>query len=225
MNYPAWQIRPADGAGEQRLADAGCGVLLRRVLAARGCADAEAARRLLEPDGELSDPFLLRDMDKAVARIRQAVEEEEAVVIYGDYDVDGICATAILYECLTSLGAHVRCKLPTRGSGYGLTRPALESLAQKGFSLVVTVDNGISAVEEAACAEELGLDLVITDHHLPGETLPRAVAVVDPKRSDDESPFKDLCGAGVAGTGGPGSAAGHHAPRSGGPAGKCGLQW
>lgn len=198
MNYPAWQIRPADGAGEQRLADAGCGVLLRRVLAARGCADAEAARRLLEPGGELSDPFLLRDMDKAVARIRQAVEEEEAVVIYGDYDVDGICATAILYECLTSLGAHVRCKLPTRGSGYGLTRPALESLAQKGFSLVVTVDNGISAVEEAACAEELGLDLVITDHHLPGETLPRAVAVVDPKRSDDESPFKDLCGAGVA---------------------------
>ena len=120
------------------------------------------------------------------------------MVIYGDYDVDGISATAILYECLTSQGAHVRCKLPTRGSGYGLTRAALESLASKGFKLVVTVDNGISAVEEAACAKELGLDLIITDHHLPGDTLPDAIAVVDPKRPDDESPFKDLCGAGVA---------------------------
>lgn len=137
------------------------------------------------------DPFLLKDMDKAVARIEQAVENEELMVIYGDYDVDGISATAILYECLTSQGAHVRCKLPTRGSGYGLTRAALESLAQKGFKLVVTVDNGISAVEEAACARELGLDLIITDHHLPGDTLPDAVAVVDPKRADDESPFKD----------------------------------
>ena len=136
-------------------------------------------------------------MDKAVARIEQAVENEEAIVIYGDYDVDGISATAILYECLSSMGAHVRCKLPTRGTGYGLTRPALESLAEKGFKLVVTVDNGISAIEEAACAKELGLDLIVTDHHLPGETLPDAVAVVDPKRADDESPFKDLCGAGV----------------------------
>ncbi len=198
MNYPAWQIKQPGSGGEQALAGAGYGVLLRRVLAARGCTDAAAARALLEPGGTLSDPFLLRDMDKAVARILQAVEGEEPIVIYGDYDVDGICATAILYECLTSLGAHVRCKLPTRGGGYGLTRPALEALAQKGFTLVVTVDNGISALEEAACAQELGLDLVITDHHLPGETLPQAVAVVDPKRPDDESPFKDLCGAGVA---------------------------
>lgn len=198
MNYPAWQIKQPGPGGEQALAGAGYGVLLRRVLAARGCTDAAAARALLEPGGTLSDPFLLRDMDKAVARILQAVEGEEPIVIYGDYDVDGICATAILYECLTSLGAHVRCKLPTRGGGYGLTRPALEALAQKGFTLVVTVDNGISALEEAACAQELGLDLVITDHHLPGEALPQAVAVVDPKRPDDESPFKDLCGAGVA---------------------------
>ena len=137
-------------------------------------------------------------MDRAVARIRQAIEAEEPIVIYGDYDVDGICATAILYECLSSQGAHVRCKLPTRGGGYGLTRAALENLAAKGFSLVVTVDNGISAVEEAACARELGLDLIVTDHHLPGAALPEAVAVVDPRRSDDASPFKSLCGAGVA---------------------------
>ena len=198
MKYPAWQIKTAEAGAEENLASAGCGVLLRRVLAARGCKDAAAAHQLLEPSVDLSDPFLLRDMDKAVARIEQAIEAEEPIVIYGDYDVDGISATAILYECLSSQGAHVRCKLPTRGSGYGLTRPALEALARKGFTLVITVDNGISAVEEAACAKELGLDLVITDHHLPGEMLPDAVAVVDPKRADDESPFKNLCGAGVA---------------------------
>ena len=198
MNYPAWQLKKGDPAAETALAGAGCGVLLRRVLAARGCTDPAAAQELLGQGEPLSDPFLLKDMDKAVARIEQAIENEELTVIYGDYDVDGISATAILYECLTSQGAHVRCKLPTRGSGYGLTRSALESLASKGFKLVITVDNGISAVEEARCAKELGLDLIITDHHLPGDTLPEAIAVVDPKRADDESPFKDLCGAGVA---------------------------
>ena len=198
MNYPAWQLKKADPAAETSLAGAGCGVLLRRVLAARGCTDPAAAQALLGQGEPLSDPFLLTDMDKAVVRIQEAIENEELMVIYGDYDVDGISATAILYECLTSQGAHVRCKLPTRGSGYGLTRAALESLASKGFKLVVTVDNGISAVEEATCAKELGLDLIITDHHLPGDTLPDAIAVVDPKRLDDESPFKDLCGAGVA---------------------------
>ena len=198
MNYPAWQLKKGDPAAETSLAGAGCGVLLRRVLAARGCTEPAAAQAMLGQGEGLSDPFLLKDMDKAVARIEQAVENEELMVIYGDYDVDGISATAILYECLTSQGAHVRCKLPTRGSGYGLTRAALESLAQKGFKLVVTVDNGISAVEEADYAAELGIDLIITDHHLPPETLPKAIAVVDPRREDDTSPFKGLCGAGVA---------------------------
>ena len=198
MNYPAWQLKKGDPAAETSLAGAGCGILLRRVLAARGCTEPAAAQAMLGQGEPLSDPFLLKDMDKAVARIEQAVENEELMVIYGDYDVDGISATAILYECLTSQGAHVRCKLPTRGSGYGLTRAALESLAQKGFRLVVTVDNGISAVEEAACARGLGLDLIITDHHLPHESLPQAVAIVDPRRADDHSPFKGLCGAGVA---------------------------
>src|SRR5699024_8670699 len=123
----------------------------------------------------------------------------EPIVIYGDYDVDGVSATAILYEYLTNLGAQVRCKLPLRTEGgYGLNRTALKKLADKGFRLIVTVDNGIAAVEEAAYAKELGIDLVITDHHLPSGSLPEAVAVVDPNRSDDESPFKSLCGAGVA---------------------------
>ena len=139
MNYPAWQLKKADPAAETSLAGAGCGVLLRRVLAARGCTDPAAAQALLGQGEPLSDPFLLTDMDKAVVRIQEAIENEELMVIYGDYDVDGISATAILYECLTSQGAHVRCKLPTRGSGYGLTRAALESLAGRTARLSARV--------------------------------------------------------------------------------------
>ena len=102
MKYPAWQIKTAEPGAEEKLAAAGCGVLLRRVLAARGVCNEGAARQLLEPEADLSDPFLLRDMDKAVERIERAIEGEELIVIYGDYDVDGISATAILYECLSS---------------------------------------------------------------------------------------------------------------------------
>lgn len=199
MNYRAWQLKNADTAGESALLAAGYGPLLARVLACRGIAQPQAAAALLEEEPPLSDPFLLKDMDKAVARIQQAIENGETIVIFGDYDVDGVSATAILYECLTNLGAQVRCKLPTReGGGYGLNRETLQRLADKGYKLIVTVDNGISAIEEADLAAELGIELVITDHHLPAQQLPKAVAVVDPKREDDTSPFKDLCGAGVA---------------------------
>lgn len=199
MSYPVWRRRTAAPGTEQALRDAGYEPLLARVLAARGCASPADAERLLGQGEPLSDPYLLKDMDKAVARIRRAIEDAEPIVIFGDYDVDGICATAILYEQLTSLGAQVRCKLPSRdGGGYGISREVLESLAAKGYTLVVTVDNGISAVDEAEYAKELGIDLVITDHHLPPDPLPAAAAVVDPNRADDESPFKGLCGAGVA---------------------------
>lgn len=198
MNYRAWQLKTVDPTAEQALCGGGCGTLLSRVLAARGITTTQQAEALLNAQAPLSDPMLLKDMDKAVERIHRAIAAEEPIVIFGDYDVDGISATAILYECLTNLGARVRCKLPTRDGGYGLNREALQNLAAHGYTLVVTVDNGISAVEEAAYAKELGLDLVITDHHLPPETMPDAVAVVDPRRADDESPFKELCGAGVA---------------------------
>ncbi|MBM6715154.1 single-stranded-DNA-specific exonuclease RecJ [Gemmiger formicilis] len=199
MNYRAWQLNPSAEQDAEALQAEGFGVLLSRVLAARGIHTPEAARHLLDGRDELSDPFLIKDMDKAVSRIQRAVEEGEPIVIFGDYDVDGVSATAILFECLSNQGAQVRCKLPSRdGGGYGLNKEILKGLADKGYTLVVTVDNGIAAVEEADYARELGIDLVITDHHLPGEKLPDAVAVVDPNRADDESPFKFLCGAGVA---------------------------
>ena len=199
MGYRVWQQKTQDAQAEQALTASGCGRLLARVLVSRGCRTPEEARILLDEQAPLSDPFLIKDMDKAVERLQRALEEEEPIVIYGDYDVDGVSATAILYEYLTNLGAQVRCKLPLRTEGgYGLNRMALKKLADKGFRLIVTVDNGIAAVEEAAYAKELGIDLVITDHHLPSGSLPEAVAVVDPNRSDDESPFKSLCGAGVA---------------------------
>lgn len=198
MNYRAWQLKTTEPTGENALLAAGYAPLLARVLASREIAEPDTAACLLDQDPPLSDPFLLKDMDKAVARIQQAIEEGQTIVIFGDYDVDGICATAILYECLVSLGAQVRCKLPTRDGGYGLNRETLQKLSDRGYRLIVTVDNGITAVEEADLAAELGVELVITDHHLPAERLPTAVAIVDPRRPDDESPFKDLCGAGVA---------------------------
>ena len=199
MNYPAWQLKKGDPAAEKALAGAGCGVLLRRVLAARGCADPTAAQALLGEGTPLTDPFLLKDMDKAVARIEEAIENEELMVIYGDYDVDGVTATALLYQHLKGMGANVKCMLPSReGDGYGLSKNAIQSIHDKGYQLIVTVDNGISALEEAEFAASLGVDLIVTDHHLPHDTLPKAVAVVDPRRADDTSPFKGLCGAGVA---------------------------
>ena len=173
--------------------------LLAGVLTARGITDPAEALTLLAGEEELSDPSLLTDMDKACERIWQAIDNGETIVVFGDYDVDGVTATALLYQHLKGMGATVKCMLPSReGDGYGLSKNAIQTIHDKGYQLIVTVDNGISAVAEADFAAELGIDLIITDHHLPPETLPKAIAVVDPRREDDTSPFKGLCGAGVA---------------------------
>ena len=173
--------------------------LLAGILAARGITDPAEALTLLAGEEELSDPMLLTDMDKACERILRAIDEGEMIVVFGDYDVDGVTATALLYQHLKGMGAAVKCMLPSReGDGYGLSKNAIQSIYDKGCRLIVTVDNGISAVEEAAFAASLGIDLIITDHHLPHDTLPQAAAIVDPRRADDHSPFKGLCGAGVA---------------------------
>ena len=173
--------------------------LLAGILAARGITDPTEALTLLAGEEELSDPMLLTDMDKACVRILEAIDKEQTIVVYGDYDVDGVTATALLYQHLKGMGASVKCMLPSReGDGYGLSKNAIQSIHDKGCQLIVTVDNGISALEEAEFAASLGVDLIVTDHHLPHDALPKAVAVVDPRRADDHSPFKGLCGAGVA---------------------------
>ena len=177
----------------------GVAPVVARVLWSRGCRTLREMEAFLSCQEELCDPFALRDMDLAVRRIRQALERGERVAIYGDYDCDGMMATALLYRYLESVGCDVCYYIPERDrEGYGLNKDALRRIHQEGVGLVITVDNGITAVEEADYADSLGLDLVITDHHKPRALLPRAAAVVDPHRLDDESGYEYLAGAGVA---------------------------
>lgn len=167
------------------------------ILVRRGIHSIEAAQNFFGCQS-LSDPLLMRDVDKAVEIIRKALDEDKKITVYGDYDCDGVTATAIMYGYLEAQGANVDYYIPERSEGYGMNIPALERIVSKGTQLVVTVDNGISALEEARFLKEKGVELVITDHHQPGLELPDCGACIDPNRSDDRSPFKDLCGAGVA---------------------------
>lgn len=170
---------------------------LARVLWARGVRTAEEADAFLSPSlSMLHDPFLLRGMDVAVARVHRAVETGERIVVYGDYDVDGVCAAALLVEALRAHGADADWYIPSRHrEGYGLNADAVRLLA-KDTGLLITVDCGITSVVEAELAKSLGLDLIITDHHEPPETLPDALAIVNPLLG--VYPFRRLCGAGVA---------------------------
>jgi len=175
--------------------------VLRRVLLSRGLTTYEQAKAFLEahpPEGT-QNPFRLRDMDAAVDRLMFALQHDEPIAIYGDYDVDGVTATALLVEVLQELGGRVRYYIPNRfDEGYGLHTEALRDLKEQGIRLVVSVDCGIRAVQEADDARGMGLDLIITDHHHPGESLPQAVAVINPKRPDDAYPEKHLTGVGLA---------------------------
>lgn len=193
-----WNLRKYDKntVGELQRA---CGIstLAASVLAAKGYTSAEAVMNNLEVD-ELSDPFLIRDMKIAADTINQAIDEGIRICVYGDYDCDGIMASAILYSYLLESGAEVSYYIPERSEGYGLSKAAVDTLKENGTELIVTVDNGISAIEEAEYIYSLGMRLIVTDHHRQGEKLPRAEAVVDLHRHDDVSPFKDLCGAAVA---------------------------
>lgn len=170
-----------------------------RILASRGYDTPEKVKVFLSGENTLMyDPFLMRDMDKAVERILSALDNGEKITVYGDYDVDGVSATSVLYLYLKSLGAEVDYYIPNRaGEGYGINNAALDLLKSRGTSLIVTVDTGITAVEETDYLNSIGLSLVVTDHHGCHEELPRAAAVVNPKRPDDEYPFKELAGVGV----------------------------
>ena len=200
MNVKKWAIAPLDKERAAQIAERhSIPFFLAMMLDIRGIRSDEEIDDLLRGTGELSDPYLMKDMDKAVARIRRAVDGFEKIAVYGDYDADGVTATAILYTYLETVGADVCYYIPQReGEGYGMNCSAVRTLHDQGVKLIVTVDNGISSVEEVSLANRLGVDVVVTDHHRPHEQLPDAAAVVDAYRDDDESPFKDLCGAGVA---------------------------
>lgn len=171
--------------------------LCAEVVVARGQTDMESLSAFFNGI-EISDPFEIKDMQEAVDTISKAVDENKLICVYGDYDCDGITATVVLYHYLDCMGANVMYYIPEREAGYGLNNEALKYLSSCGVSLIVTVDNGISAKDEAELIYELGMELVVTDHHQPPEILPRAEAVVNPHRVDCPSSYKNLAGVGVA---------------------------
>lgn len=195
-----WEVRPLDKERAEAFAQTyGVPFFLAMLMNIRGLDDAAHLREFLGEGEPLSDPFLLKDMDKAAARITRAVDNMEKIAVYGDYDADGVTSTAMLYSYLETRGADVIFYIPQReGEGYGMNIGAVEYLKEQGVSLIVTVDNGISSVQEVARANELGIDVVVTDHHRPQEILPDAVAVVDAYRPDDTSPYKHFSGVGIA---------------------------
>jgi len=201
VTAPIWDFRSCDDARAEHLSRAlGLDPVVARLLCLRGVHDPEEALRFLTPSlDQLHDPFRLADMAPAVDRILAAIERRERIAIHGDYDVDGITATVILRRALELLGADVEHFVPERiRDGYGLQRVAVERLHAGGASLVVSVDCGIRGADAARRARELGLDLIITDHHEPGPVLPPALAVINPKRPDCAYPEKELAGVGVA---------------------------
>ena len=200
MKYEQWNIPALNEGTIETLMDAGYPYLVSSVLVSRGVETAEQAAEALERERALShSPFLMRDMDKAVARIQEALSNGEKLAVFGDYDVDGITATCLLTDYLRSRGGEVVMHIPGRfDEGYGLSNDAIRALADEGVRLIITVDCGITGVEETDYANSLGVDVVITDHHECKEQLPGAVAVVDPHRPDCDYPFKHLAGVGVA---------------------------
>ena len=171
---------------------------LALMLTARGVDTPEAVFSFLVGQEEEIDPYSYIDMDAAVERVQRAIDERQRVLIYGDYDTDGITATVLLYTYLKQAGVDVQYRIPLRDEGYGLNGEVIDWAKDNGIQLIITVDTGVTAVEEVAKATELGMDVVVTDHHQPADELPAAVAVVDPHRVDCESTFKDLAGVGVA---------------------------
>ena len=196
-----WIQTRCDGASVARLArELRLSELTATLLVNRGITDPEAADRFLNPSiAYLHDPFLMRDMREAVTRIMRAIELKEKILIYGDYDVDGTTSTVILKKALSIIGADVSYYIPERlKDGYGLRDDAMKMAKDSGYHLIISVDTGIRAQQVVEHARSLGLDIIITDHHLPEEGLPRANAVLNPKRPDCQYPNKNLAGCGVA---------------------------
>ena len=199
MKYGIWKVAEYDRAAAKRFQDAGVSALTAAVLCSRGYDTPEKAAAFLRADCTLSDPYSFPDMGKAVARIRQALENREKMAVYGDYDVDGITSTCLLTCFLRDLGADCTWYIPGRiEEGYGLNPTAIDQLAAQGVQLLITVDCGITAETEANYCQSLGVDLIITDHHECKDQLPQAIAVVDPQRKDYRHDGPQLAGVGVA---------------------------
>ena len=199
MKYGIWNVKQPDMGAVNALVGAGYAPLSAMVLSARGIQTGRQAGQYLDCNAPLPDPFLMTDMALAAGRVAMALEQGEKIAVFGDYDVDGITATCLLTDFLRRHGANCVSYIPGRlEEGYGLNAIALRQLHQEGVQLIITVDCGITAVAEAALCRELGMDLVITDHHECKDTLPDAVAVVDPHRRDGGYPHKNLSGVGVA---------------------------
>ena len=199
LKYGTWKISSYEPADARALCAAGFSPITAALLCSRGYRDAGAARELLSCSYPLSSPFALLDMDKAAARVKQALSRREHIAVFGDYDVDGITATCLLTEYLRSKGGHVTRYIPARlEEGYGLNAIAIDTLKKQGVELIVTVDCGITANHEATLCRELGIDLVITDHHECKSELPQAIALVDPHRKDQPQPVTEMAGVGVA---------------------------
>ncbi|MDD6034045.1 MAG: single-stranded-DNA-specific exonuclease RecJ, partial [Oscillospiraceae bacterium] len=199
MLFSTWILPQIDPQASRLLQrEHGIPALVADLLAGRGLRPHEVAD-LLDGSGELEDPFALPDMGKAAVRLEDALSSGERIAVFGDYDCDGVTATVMLYSYLCSMGADAVWYIPDRlEEGYGMNKAALDKLKEQGVRLIITVDNGISALDEAEYAASLGMDLIITDHHQPGPQLPRAAAVVDPHRKDCSGCFTGYCGAGVA---------------------------
>ena len=190
-----WRIGEPDAQKADLLhRQGGITQLCAEVLVSRGIESVEAAAELLNVS-EMNDPFQLKDMDRAAERILRAVDSGERICVYGDYDCDGVTSTVMLTDWLLCAGADAEWYIPTRKEGYGIRAEQIRRLHDEGVSLIITVDNGISAIEEAKLIQELGMELVITDHHRAGDELPVAAAIVDPFRPDCSSPYKTICGA------------------------------
>ncbi len=195
-----WTLSKGDKSRAAELAKKlGISPFAAAMLLIKGFESADELRSYISAKPDFADPFSIKNMDKAVQRIERAIDDEEKVCIYGDYDADGVTSTAVMYLYLKSLWCDVSYYIPARESeGYGLNNGAVDKLHEQGVTLIITVDNGISAYEQVKYAASLGIDTVVTDHHEPPERLPEAVAVVDPHRKDDESAFKHFSGVGVA---------------------------
>lgn len=196
-----WRLKdPASPDNVARLAaELGIDNVLASLLVGRGVRTFEEARSFFRPNlSSLHDPFLMKDMDKAVGRIERAVRSGEKILVYGDYDVDGTTAVALVYSFLRKIARGVDFYIPDRyDEGYGVSAKGIDWAAANGFSLIITLDCGIKAIDKVCYARSKGLDIIICDHHLPETELPEAVAVLDPKREDCDYPFDDLSGCGV----------------------------